>query len=74
MLRYSGIMCFLKPSFVLKRKQSIFFFFLKLVSNMCQFILGKEVIPSVSVFKSDVFRPSVFNYSFGEISLFCWWR
>ena len=36
MLRYSGIMCFLKPSFVLKRKQSIFFF--KLVSNMCQFI------------------------------------
>ena len=55
-----------------KRKQSIF----KLVSNMCQFICEKEVIPSVSAFKSDVFRQGVFNYSFGGISLlqFCWWR
>ena len=45
MLRYSGIMCFffLKPSFVLKRKQSIFFFFFfKLVSNMCQFIWERK--------------------------------
>ena len=40
MLRYSGIMCFLKPSFVLKRKQSIFF--KKLVSNMCQFIWERK--------------------------------
>ena len=39
MLRYSGIMCFLKPSFVLKRKQSIFF---KLVSNMCQSIWERK--------------------------------
>ena len=34
-------MFFLKPSFVLKRKQSIFFFF-KLVSNMCQFIWERK--------------------------------
>ena len=75
MLRYSGIMCFfLKPSFVLKRKQSIFFF--KISVKYVSVYMGKEVIPSVSVFKSDVFRPSVFNYSFGGISLlqFCWWR
>ena len=67
---------FFEAIFCVKKKAEHFFFFFKLVSNMCQFILGKEVIPSVSVFKSDVFRPSVFNYSFGEISLlqFCWWR
>ena len=63
---------FLKPSFVLKESRAFF----KLVSNMCQFIWEKEVIPSVSAFKSDDFRPGVFNYSFGGISLlqFCWWR
>ena len=72
MLKYSGIMCFLKPSFVLKESRAFF----NLVSNMCQFIWEKEVISSVSAFKSDDFRPAVFNYSFGGISLwqFCWWR
>ena len=65
---------FFEAIFCVKKKAEHFFF--KLVSDMCQFIWEKEVIPSVSVFKSDVFRPSIFNYSFGGISLlqFCWWR
>ena len=72
MLRNSGIMCDFEAIFCVKKKTEHFF---RLVSNISQSICEKEVIPSVSAFKSDGFRQGVFNYSFGGISLlqFCWW-